>query len=170
MVVYIYAVVYRMVQKGTWAPHILKFTVSLPREWIQEIKRMMTVYSTHGLFLTCTQRFCLYLHNIQIFNIHTIYKQLYQTPYKKKQERTLTYLEGQLLACGDKFPSTLVSFLETTAPPFSFRLFHPFPTPQPTSHYLQWRHQKSQYSSSGTFIVMVIFSSPQRWYLILHTR
>ncbi len=25
-------------------------SVSLPREWIQEIKRMMTVYSTHGLF------------------------------------------------------------------------------------------------------------------------
>jgi hypothetical protein len=29
--------------------------VSLPREWFQEIKHMMTVYSTHGLFLTCTQ-------------------------------------------------------------------------------------------------------------------
>jgi hypothetical protein len=28
--------------------------VSLPREWIQEIKRMIMVYSTHGLFLTCT--------------------------------------------------------------------------------------------------------------------
>jgi hypothetical protein len=26
------------------------------REWIQEIKRMMMMYSTHGLFLTCTQK------------------------------------------------------------------------------------------------------------------
>jgi hypothetical protein len=35
--------------------------VSLPREWIQEIKCMMTVYSTHGLFLTCTQSLvCIY--------------------------------------------------------------------------------------------------------------
>jgi hypothetical protein len=36
--------------------------VSLPREWFQEIKRMITVHSTHGLFLTCTQGSCLYLH------------------------------------------------------------------------------------------------------------
>jgi hypothetical protein len=38
------------------------FTVSLLREWIQEIKHMMMMKSMHGLFLTCTQRSCLYLH------------------------------------------------------------------------------------------------------------
>jgi hypothetical protein len=27
------------------------------QEWFQEIKRMMTVHSMHGLFLTCTQEF-----------------------------------------------------------------------------------------------------------------
>ncbi len=40
--------------------------LSLPREWFQEIKRMMTVHSTHGLFLTCTQESHLYLHNEQL--------------------------------------------------------------------------------------------------------
>ncbi len=46
----------------------------LPQEWIQEIKHMMPMYSTHGLFLTCTQKSRLYLHHIQVFNIHTMYK------------------------------------------------------------------------------------------------
>jgi hypothetical protein len=55
----------------------LVVVVSLPREWFQEIKRMMMVHSTHGLFLACTQESCLYLHNIQLFNIHTIYKPFY---------------------------------------------------------------------------------------------
>jgi hypothetical protein len=40
-------------------------TVLLPREWFQEIKRMMMVHSMHGLFLTCTQESNLYLHKIQ---------------------------------------------------------------------------------------------------------
>jgi hypothetical protein len=46
-------------------------SVSLPREWFKEIKRMMTVHSTHGLFLTCTQEFHLYLHNIVLINIYS---------------------------------------------------------------------------------------------------
>jgi hypothetical protein len=80
-----------------------------------------------------------YSHNVQ---------QFYHNPCKTI--RIHTYWEGQLLACGDKFPSTLVPSLVTTAPPFSF---HPFPTPQPTSHYLQGRHQQSRSSLSGTLIV-----------------
>jgi hypothetical protein len=32
------------------------YIVLLPREWIQGIKRMTTVYFTHGLFLICTQK------------------------------------------------------------------------------------------------------------------
>jgi hypothetical protein len=47
----------------------VSLTVSLPLEWIQEIKRMMTVYSIHGLYLTCRQRSCWYLHKIQILDI-----------------------------------------------------------------------------------------------------
>jgi hypothetical protein len=44
-------------------------------------------------------------------------------------------MEGQLLAHSDEFPSTLVPCLVTTAQPFGFFPFHPFPTPQPTLHY-----------------------------------
>ncbi len=46
-------------------------------------------------------------------------------------------MEGQFLAHGGEFPSSLVPFLVTTAPPFDSCPFHPFPTPQPTLHYLQ---------------------------------
>jgi hypothetical protein len=49
-------------------------SVSLPLEWIKEIKRLMTVNSKQVSFLTCTQKFHLYLHSIQILNIHTMYK------------------------------------------------------------------------------------------------
>ncbi len=77
------------------------------------------VHSTPGLFLTCTQESNLYLHNIQLFTDHTMYMQFYWTP---------TYLEGQSLAHGGKFPSAPVPCLVATAPPFSFCPFHPFPT------------------------------------------
>jgi hypothetical protein len=42
--------------------------VSLPQERFQEIKRMMMVQTTHGLFLICTQKtcVCIYIHNIQL--------------------------------------------------------------------------------------------------------
>jgi hypothetical protein len=41
-------------------------SVSLPREWIQGINHMMAMYFTHGLFLTCTQKSCLYLHDMHL--------------------------------------------------------------------------------------------------------
>ncbi len=49
--------------------------VSLPWEWFQEIKCMMVMHSTCGLFLTFTQKSCLYLQNVQSTNIYTMYKQ-----------------------------------------------------------------------------------------------
>jgi hypothetical protein len=107
-------------------------TVSLPREWIQESKCMITVNSTHGLFLTCTQKSHLYLHSIKVFNIHIMYKQLYLT-LCKKTKRNPTYLERQLLASGDKVPSTLVPCLVTTALPLASTPFTPFPPRSP--HY-----------------------------------
>jgi hypothetical protein len=40
--------------------------VSLPQERFQEIKPMMTVQTTNGLFLTCTQKIIsLYIQNMQ---------------------------------------------------------------------------------------------------------
>jgi hypothetical protein len=57
--------------------------VSLPREWFQEIKRMMMVHSTHGLFLTCTNEFHLYLHNVQLIAIYTMHMQLLLNPLQK---------------------------------------------------------------------------------------
>jgi hypothetical protein len=52
---------------------LLLITVSLPREWFQEIKHMMTMHSTHGLFLTCTQESHLYSHTGQLIDIYTKY-------------------------------------------------------------------------------------------------
>ncbi len=60
-------------------PKRVVLIVSLPREWIQEIKHMMMMYSTHGLFSTCTQKISFvftrqtswYLHNIQAISLKT---------------------------------------------------------------------------------------------------
>jgi hypothetical protein len=127
-------------------------TVSLPQEWIQGIKRMMTMYFTHGLFLICTLKLIfvitwhalLYLQNVQVIS--------YESPLHEKNSR-FTCLEGQLLARGDEFPSTLFPSLVTTAPPLGFYPFHPFLIPQFTLHYLQRRHQQSWSSSSRAVIV-----------------
>jgi hypothetical protein len=110
--------------------------VSLLRECTQEIECMMMMYSTHGLFLTCTQKYCLYLNGIQIFNIHTVYKQSLSN-HLQQQQRTSTFLEGQFLARGDKFPSTLVPSLVTTAPPLSLHHFYPLSTLDP--HYTVYK-------------------------------
>ncbi len=59
-------------------------TVLLPREWFQEIKRIITVNSTHGLFLTCTQESHSYLRNVQLIDAHTMYRQLLIKPLARK--------------------------------------------------------------------------------------
>ncbi len=51
------------------------YIVSVPREWFQEIKRMIMMHSTHGLFLTSTQESRLYLHNVQLIAIYTTDRQ-----------------------------------------------------------------------------------------------
>ncbi len=61
----------------------LGLDVSLPREWFEEIKSMMTVHSTHGLFFNYTQESPLYLHIVQLVNIHTMYKQSLSNPLQK---------------------------------------------------------------------------------------
>jgi hypothetical protein len=117
---------------------------------------MTTMYFTHGLFLTCTQKSNLYLHSPHLY-IYTMYKQSpIQITASIKNPRC-TYLEGQLLARGDKFPSTLFPGLGTTAPPFGFYPFHTFLTPKFTLHYLHRRHQQSRSSSSGTISIYTYF-------------
>jgi hypothetical protein len=110
---------------GKQCLHRKEVSVSLPREWFQEIKHMMTVNSTHGLFLTCTQESHLYLHNIQLTNIYTMCMQLLLNPLTKVI-RTPSYLVGQFLSHGDKSPSTLVPCLVATATPFCSGPFTPF--------------------------------------------
>jgi hypothetical protein len=122
----------------------------LPRGWIQEIKHMMTVHSTHGLFLTCTQILFVFTQYTDVQYSHN--KQAISFEPLATNKEANTYLEGQLLARGDEFPSTLAPSLVTTASPFSLHPFHPFPTPQPTLHCLQIRDQQSWSSSSGTLV------------------
>ncbi len=55
----------------------------------------MKVQSTHGLFLTCTQKSHLYLHNVQLINIYTIHTQLLLNILQKIiKNPDLQYLEG----------------------------------------------------------------------------
>ncbi len=49
----------------------------------------MIVHSTHGLFLTYAQESHLYLHNVQLINIYTMYMQFYWTFCKKVREPQL---------------------------------------------------------------------------------
>ncbi len=88
----------------------LNLLVSLPRERLYQIKRMITVQSTHGLFLTCTQKFfCIYItYNWSSFK-----------PPCEKLKEPLTYLEGRSFALGGESPSTLVSCLVATDPPLT---------------------------------------------------
>ncbi len=94
---------------------------------------MMTMYFMHGLFLTCTQKSRLYLHDIALI-----------------ENPCFTYFDGQLSACDDKFPFTLAPCMVTTAPSLGFYPFHPFLTPQFTLHYIHRRHQQSRPSLSRT--------------------
>jgi hypothetical protein len=59
-----------------------------------------------------------------------------------------TYLETNFFTCDGEYPSTLVSGLPTTAPPFA----SPPTLSHPTGrlHYLHSRYQQLQFSSSGT--------------------
>ncbi len=72
--------------------------VLLPREWIQEIKRMMMMYFTHGLFLTCTQKISF------VFTGHVSrYLQMYNNFQSKKNpcfnKVTPYYLLGEPPFC-----------------------------------------------------------------------
>jgi hypothetical protein len=87
--------------------HPVKATIvilSLPREVFQEIKCTMTVHFMHGLFLTWTQGSRLYLHNIQPFTIHTMYKQSYWTPCKNNKKPLLTWRASFLLMVTNSYP------------------------------------------------------------------
>ncbi len=81
--------------------------VLLPRGRFQEIKCMMTM---HGLFLTCAQKFCLY--------IYTKHNQLLgPTPFCENDKGNPTYLEGRRSTHSGESPSTLVPCLLATAHP-----------------------------------------------------
>ncbi len=87
------------------------------------------MYFTHGLFLTCTQKSRLYLVTyILIFTQCTIF---YYNALALLKNPCFTSLDGQLSTRGDEFPSTLVPYLVTTAPPLGF---YPFLTPEFTVH------------------------------------
>ncbi len=93
------------------------------------------MYFTHGLFFTYTHKSHLYLQ-VTYLSIckYTINFQRKKVPCFN--EVTPHYLESQLFVRGDKFPSTLVSGLVTTAPPLGFYPFHPFFSLEFILHYL----------------------------------
>jgi hypothetical protein len=88
----------------------------------QEIKRKMTLLTTHGLFLTYRQKFYLYIyitHN-QLSGLNPPMKMIKEIP---------TYLESECFSHGGKSPSTLVPCLVATAHLLLSNPPHPLPTP-----------------------------------------
>ncbi len=125
--------------------------VSLPRGRIQEIKRKMLVNFMHGLFLTCTQKYhYIYRSFIEIFTKYTAFSPN-PTPCIITVIRHPTFLTWRtsFFARGAEYPSTLVSGLPKTAPPFALPLSQ-FHAPKFKLHYLHRRHQLSRSSLSGT--------------------
>ncbi len=106
----------------------VRISVSLPWEQFQEIKRMMMMHSTHGLFSTSTQNL-IYIY--MTYNQSSIKK----TPLwkRKKRKETQMFLEVWYFAHGGKSPSTLIPCLVATAPPLILIPFTPLPPLQP--HY-----------------------------------
>ncbi len=89
----------------------------------QGIKRMM-LQTTHGLFLTCTQKFYIY--------ICIIHNQLFgHKPSFEGKEKHPTYLEVQRLVHSGKSPSTLVPCLVSTTLLLLSNPPAPLPTPWP---------------------------------------
>jgi hypothetical protein len=126
--------------------------VSLPRGRIQEIKRMMLVNLTHGLFLTWTQK-SHYILQIIHYNIYMAYN---------TQSDPLHPMASLLYLLGE--PASLL-VVTNTHPPLSLvcqQLPHPLLCPSycllplTLSHpavqiiYLHRRHQQPRSSLSGT--------------------
>jgi hypothetical protein len=116
--------------------------VSLPQERFQEIKHMMTVQTTHSLFLTWTQKFHLY--------IYTTHNQLFgpDPPCEMIKESPLTWNADVLIMICES-PSTPVPCLVATAQPFLTPLT-PFPPLQP--HYVTMTTSTITVFLSGTEI------------------
>jgi hypothetical protein len=127
-------------------------TDPLPRKWIQEIKRMLLVHLTHGLFLTWAQK----SHHLQIiyYNIYMLFNASFNPTPCLPLPRV--YLLGE---------PTSLPVVANTHPPLSLvcqQLPHPllalppFHTPQFRLHYLHRQHQQLQSSSSGTCTVQCV--------------
>jgi hypothetical protein len=100
---------------------VCKVPVLLPQERFQEIKCMMTV-TANSLFLTCTQKFYLYIYT-------TLNQLLGPNPPCENANGNPTYLEGRCFARGGKLPFTLAPCLIATVHPLLSNPPHPFPTP-----------------------------------------
>ncbi len=108
--------------------------VLLPQIRVQEIKRTLMIYLTHGLFFICTQKYhCIYKSCIAIFTKCTAIFLSDPTLCIRNKATLLTYLESQLLSRGDECPSTLDSGLPTTVRPLGFYPSQPF-TPHSSNY------------------------------------
>ncbi len=90
----------------------------------------MMKLTMHGLFLTCTQTFYLY--------IFLTYNQLFRhnLSHQKVEGKNPTYFEGRCLAHGGESPSTLVPCLVSTALPLLSNPTSPLPTPLAHMYYI----------------------------------
>jgi hypothetical protein len=130
--------------------------VSLPRVWVQEIKHTPMMYITHGLFLTCTQKYCfIYKSCIKIFTKCTaflvrtnpLYQQLHNPAYLLGEPASLLVVTHPIHPC---------LWSANNCPTLWLLPLSPFHIPQFKLHYLHRRHQQSWSSSSGTVNVITV--------------
>ncbi len=104
-------------------------TVSLLRGRIQELKCMLLMLLTHGLFSTQHRNLVIHRSYITIFTYHIIPHS--QNPLPPAIPCLLTW-RTNFFASGGEYPSTLVPGLPTTAPPFASSPTLSHPTDQVT--------------------------------------
>ncbi len=92
-------------------------SVSLPRGWIQEIKRMLLVHLTHGLFFNLNTQILIYYRS-HLQYLHDNRCLVQSNPLLSTNPCLLTW-KTNFFARGGEYQSTLVPGLRTTGPPFA---------------------------------------------------
>jgi hypothetical protein len=84
---------------------LFETSVSLPQVWFQEIKRMIRMHSTHGLFLTCTLKTSFIFTQCTINRyLHNVNTTVNRTPCRINKNPQLTWRANVLLMVANSHP------------------------------------------------------------------
>jgi hypothetical protein len=126
--------------------------VSLPRGWIQEIKRMTVHISCMDYFLPAHRKSSVFTSHASryIYKCTTIFKE--NNPLVPIKLLCFSYLESQLLCLWWRIPIHPFLWSVNNCPTLWLLPLSPFHAPQFIVHYLHRWHQQSRLSLSGQLL------------------